>query len=179
MNICATNIFKAQNRWPWYCYKLHPLFLPHLVSRKAGCQRARKREALHFALVDTTLPMRGLSTCLTAEGPWSQCGPGQRSWSQRLPGNVCLQVLFNVPWLAPLSSATPKCVCNENGRWGCSLLPCLTGPQPEAWWRWQPTHFLKKPRGNRESIAHTTCLTQQQRASSSRKIDGGKATVYS
>lgn len=152
---------------------MHPRCLPHPVSRKAGCQGARKREAFHFSLVDTTLPVRGLSTCLTGEAPWSQCGPGQRGLSQRLPGNVCLQVLLNVPWLAPLSSATPKCVCNENRRWGCSLLPCHTGPQPGAWWQQQPTHFLKKPGGNRESIAHTTCPTPQQRASSSVKIERG------
>lgn len=174
MNICATNIFKAQNRWPWCCYKLHPLFLPHPVSGKVGCQGARKTEAFHFALVDPTLPMRGLSTCLTGETPWSQSGPGQRDLSERLPANVCLQVLLNVPWLAALSSAPPKCVCNEHRRWGCSPLPCHTGPQPGAWRLRQPTHLLKKPRGNQERIAHTTCLTQQQGASSSMKIEGGR-----
>lgn len=147
MNICATNIFKAQNRWPWCCYKLHPLFLPHPVSGKVGCQGARKTEAL----VDTTLPVHGLSTCLAGATPWSRRGPGQRL--ELAAASQCVSAgSVQCSWLAPLSSAMPKCVCTENRHWGRSLLPCHSGPQPGAWWRQQPAHFLKKPRGNRESL---------------------------
>ena len=30
---------------------------------------------------------------------------------------MALQAPLNVPWLTPLASVKPKCVCNENLRW--------------------------------------------------------------
>lgn len=67
----------------------------------------------HFLLPSRTprCPSPLLSTCLTDSAPRSRCGPGrERLWSPRLPESVSLQVLLNVPWLAPLRLWSPN-VC--------------------------------------------------------------------
>lgn len=107
MNICATNIFKAQNRWPWCCYKLHPLFLPHPISGKVGCQRARKAEAFHFALVDTHCLCLVSPPVWQARHPGLSVAPGSEAWLR-----VCQQM----------------CVCRFCSVFPGSLLSALQRP---------------------------------------------------
>lgn len=107
MNICATNIFKAQNRWPWCCYKLHPLFLPHPVSGKVGCQRARKAEAFQFALVDTHCLCMVSPPVWQARHPGLSVARGREAWVR-----VCQQM----------------CVCRFCSRFPGSLLSALQRP---------------------------------------------------
>lgn len=48
MDICATNIFKSWNRWPWYCFKLRPLFLPPPGPRENRLSESQEGKGFSF-----------------------------------------------------------------------------------------------------------------------------------
>lgn len=47
MDVCVTNI-KSQNRWPWYCFKLCPLFLPSPSIRENKLSGSQERKGVSF-----------------------------------------------------------------------------------------------------------------------------------
>lgn len=48
MDICATNIFKSWNRWPWDCFKLHPLSLPPPGTRENRLSESQESKGVSF-----------------------------------------------------------------------------------------------------------------------------------
>lgn len=139
-------------------FKLRPLFLLARPPREQAVgEPGRQRR---FILFWWTLGrQRALgSTCLMGEEPWSRCGPGR----ERLESQAARECVSTGGFcLTLLARSSPFCEAQMCVQWkstpGMSSLPCHTGPQPGAWWWSRPTHFLKKPRGNGERIAHSTC----------------------
>lgn len=90
MDICATNIFKSQNRWPWYCFKLCPLFLPSPSIRENRLSENQERNGVsfcsggrHVAWAVSAPPVR------QAKDSGVHVAPGGRGQSHRLIGK-CL-----------------------------------------------------------------------------------------
>lgn len=98
---------------------------PHPAPQRTGCRRAREAKAFHFVLVGAGPPESPGLHLFDGRGTLVQVRPG--AGEVRVAGcqRMCLHgwVLPNFPWLAPLRSVKPKCVCNENRHRGCLLSP--------------------------------------------------------
>lgn len=154
MDICATSIFKSQNRWPWYRFKLCPLFLalPQIRgNRLSGSQEGEGilfcSDGHHVARARSPPPV------WWARNPGLRVARGGRLESQAAR-TVSPQALLNVPWLTPSSSARPKCVCDEHLRWGCTVSPAAQAHSLEHGGGRSQLIFWRSPEETRAYCPH-------------------------